>query len=326
MIRNTLPSSLISAKLSQNVADLREQLKNTSQEAVTGRRADLTQHLSGRIGSAMLSQKALNDVASQAGLLQLRESRLDIAQQGLTRVATSVSGLSARMQSSIGAGNDQEQAAVASDAGIALDSVLSALNVRHGERYVFSGDATSTTPFAGSEQLLADIRGIASTATDAADFEAQIDTYFNSPTGGWQQGIFGGTASTSDPDGVTAVDPAITQLVSGLAVMAISEKGGSLPNGDARTAILDAASIRLASGETSVTNLRADLGVKQKRISDEQASLAIEKTVLTEAFNQMAGRDQYEAASELQQLESNLEASYLLTARLANLSLLNFLR
>lgn len=326
MIRNTLPASLISSKISDNIADLRARIQNTSTEAVTGRRADLTSHLSGRIGNAMMSQKALNDIASQSGLLQLRESRLDVAQQSLSRIAESVAGLSTRMQSALGEGQDVEQAGVARDAAAALDSVLSTLNVRHGERYLFSGDATSTQPFAGSGQLLTDLKAIGNSATDAADFETQVDAYFNDPAGGWQTGVYRGTPTTSDPDGVTALDPAITRIISGLAVMAISEPVGDLPNGDARTAILDAAAKRVSVGETGLTNVRADLGIKQNRIENDQAALSIEKNVLTAAFNEMAGRDQYEAASELKQLESNLEASYLLTARLANLTLLNFLR
>ena len=40
----------------------------------------------------------------------------------------------------------------------------------------------------------------------------------------------------------------------------------------------------------------------------------------------MVGRDQYDAASELKQIEASLEAAYTLTARLSNLNLLNFLR
>jgi flagellar hook-associated protein 3 FlgL len=40
----------------------------------------------------------------------------------------------------------------------------------------------------------------------------------------------------------------------------------------------------------------------------------------------MTTRDQYEAASELKQLETGLEAAYTLTARLSNLSLLNYMR
>jgi len=40
----------------------------------------------------------------------------------------------------------------------------------------------------------------------------------------------------------------------------------------------------------------------------------------------MTSRDQYEAAAELKALEASLEASYMLTARLSQLSLMNFLR
>jgi flagellar hook-associated protein 3 FlgL len=48
--------------------------------------------------------------------------------------------------------------------------------------------------------------------------------------------------------------------------------------------------------------------------------------VLSAAFNSLTGRDQYEAVTELEQLETNLEAAYLVTTRLSNLTLLNFIR
>ena len=57
-----------------------------------------------------------------------------------------------------------------------------------------------------------------------------------------------------------------------------------------------------------------------------QEALNLEETTLTSFFNQMTARDQYEAASELTQLQTSLEASYTLTARLSNLSLLNYMR
>ena len=46
---------------------------------------------------------------------------------------------------------------------------------------------------------------------------------------------------------------------------------------------------------------------------------------MTEAFNQMTARDEYEAATELESLQTMLEASYLITARLSKLSLTNYL-
>lgn len=322
----SINSNLINAGLSQNIADLRARIKETSSEAVTGRWSDLTQQLSGRIGDAMLSQKALNDLTEQRGLLSLRETRLDILQQSLGRVQDSAEGLSARMLSGITSNHDAAVNAAARDSKVALDTIFSSLNARHGERYLFSGEATSTQPFTAAEGLLEDIRQIADTATDAADFQAQVDTYFNDPAGGWQQNTFAGSATATEAGGVTAADPAITKLVSGLAVMAVAGSDNNLAMLRQNPGLVEFAAIRTADGQTALTNLRGDQGVLQQRIADEQSALDVEETILTEAFNKMTGRDQFEAASELRELENNLEASYLLTARLSNLSLTNYLR
>ena len=326
MSRLSIPPNLISAKLSQNVVDLRQRIAETSTEATTGRRADLTQHLSGRIGNAMLSQKALTDITNERGLLGLRETRLDIVQQSLTGVRTSVDGLSVNALTALGGEHEGDLTEVAREAKSALDAVFRSLNVRHGERYMFSGDATSTQPLADTSALLADLTAIAEAATGPADFNAQLDTYFNDPAGGWQQSVFGGTASASDPDAVTAADPAITKLISGLATLALSGSDDDLSILRQNPALVQNAVDRLSEGQVAITSLQAERGVIQKRIADDQSALDVEETILTAAFNRMAGRDQYEAASELQELESALEASYLLTARLSNLSLLNYLR
>lgn len=325
MDRLSIPSTLISAKLSQNVANLRARISDVSVEAVTGKHSDLAGHLSGRIGDAMLSQKALQDVEDSRGALQLRGGRLDIVQQSLEGIQRGVEGLSPRMLSAVGVGNDAEVTAVARDATNALEQVFSSLNVRHSERFLFAGDATSTQPFGDIDQLLSDVRQIAIDATDPADFEARIDTYFNDPAGGWQTGIYQGTPNAPDGDAVTGIDPSITQLVSGLAVMAIAGQGNS-PALLNQASPLVAAADRLAEGQVALTNRRAEVGVAQNRIADGLSALDLEETILTRAFNEVTSRDQYEAASELRELESNLEASYLLTARLSNLSLMNYLR
>lgn len=326
MIRNTLPMSLMIGKLQQNVTDLKAQIQTTSTEAVTGRVADVTKHLNGRIGQAMLSQKALDDLQAEKSQVQLRQSRLDVMQNSLGSIQSGADGLSTRMLDAVGFSSDVDLANIARDAEIELGNMLTRLNARHGERYLFAGDATSTPPFSGTSQLIADIEALAAGATDAADFEAQLDAYFTDPAGGWQQTIFRGTATASDREARTAVDPALTELARGLAVMAISAPGGAieaLP--DANEARLSAART-VAAGQTALTNMRSEIGLDQKRLADRLTDLGRENTILTETFNQMTARDQYDAAAELKVLEANLETSYALTARLSNLSLLNFLR
>ncbi|WP_300394455.1 flagellin [Henriciella sp.] len=326
MNRLSIPSALLSAKLTQNVADLRSRISAVSTEATTGQRADLTKHLSGRIGDAMLSQKALQDITSERSTLGIREARLDLVQQSLSGIQTTTNGLSARLLSAVGIGNESEVTAVSRDAKNALEKVFSSLNVRHGERFLFAGDATSTQPFGDTDQLLSDVRQMAIDATDAADFETLMDDYFNSPTGGWQQTIYQGSATASDGDAVTATDPALRKVVAGLATMALAGQDSTPALLQINMGALQSAADKVSEGQVDLTNLRAGLGVTQERITSSQEALDVEETILTEAFTKIATRDQYEAATELRELESNLEASYLLTARLSNLSLMNYLR
>jgi flagellar hook-associated protein 3 FlgL len=320
------PNSIVSASFSQNIADMRARATIVSEESVTGQYVDLTKHLGGRIGDAMISGKALSDIKDQRSLLGIREARLDFVQESLGGVQDRISGLEVRMLSALGVGDLSGQDLVARDAKAALSDVFSALNARHGDRFLFAGDETATQPFSNTDQLLTDIRQIASTATDAADFETQLDAYFQSPTGPWQTSIYQGAATTSDPDGVTATDPALIEVISGLAVMAISGMEDSLPLLSQYPEIVRSSAERIGTGTTAVINLRADLGIIQERISKEQLSLDTEETILNSVYNGMVGRDQYDAASELKQLEASLEAAYVLTSRLSNLSLLNFLR
>lgn len=321
------PNSLISAQFTQNIADLRQSIARTAEEATTGRYSDLTAHLSGRIGSAMLSQKAVDAISFQREQLSQREVRLDITQSNLALIHERSVGVGVSMRIALGSGDFVSQGLAARDAEAALGNIFGALNVRYGERYLFAGDATATQPLPSPADLLSQLRTIADGAATPADFASAIDTYFNDPAGGWQQSIYRGTDTASDPDAVTASNPAILEIISGLAVMALADPIDNPPvllslNPD----LVDAAADRVSSGTVTLTNVRSELGVKQEQIRTDQKLLDIEETIVTTAFNSLTSRDQYEAASALKILESNLEASYLLTSRLASLSLLNFLR
>ncbi|GAB5459079.1 MAG: flagellar hook-associated family protein [Henriciella sp.] len=324
----TIPSSnsIISTLLQPTVSDLRERMGNVSEEAVTGRRSDLTLHLGGQIGKAMLSQRALDDLTQQRTFLNLRETRLEAMQTQLALVQEASSGIGVEVTSALGSGDDRALDYAARDAESALTQIFASLNTQLGDRFLFSGDATATPTLGSSEQLIEDVRQIALTAIDEADFAANIDAYFNDPAGGWQQNIYQGSTQVSDPDAITAIDPAITELISGLAVASLAKIDAAIPLFDTSSAPLEAASVRLLSGQTSLIERRGDLGLIQERISDQLSSLDVEETLLTKAFSDIAARDQYEAASELALLETNLEAAYLLTSRIAGLSLLNYLR
>lgn len=320
------PNSLITAQFTQNIADLRKSIARTSEEAVTGQIADLAGHLSGRVGTAMLSQKALDDISLQREQISLREGRLDVTQRSLTAIHNRVQGLDTEMRAALGVNDLRSQGLIARDAQAALTDVFGALNVRFGERHLFSGDATATAPLPDPGALIDDIRQLADSAATPADFQTALSTYFNDPAGGWAQSIYGGTPTSSDPEAATANDPAIVQLITGLAVLAISDPADSPVLISQNPDIVLSGVQLLSTGTDSLTNLRAEKGVFQEQIATLKETLDVEETIFTNALGALTARDQYEAASALKQLEATLEASYLLTTRLASLSLLNYMR
>lgn len=319
-------NTLLSSSLNGPVADLRSRITTVSEEAVTGRFADLVGALDGRVDRALLTQKAIEDIGTQRDQLNLRATRLEITQNSLGRVQDSIGILSTNILDAVGKSDGASIRFSSQEAQFALEDIFNALNVRHGERFLFSGDATATPPFAGAETLISDIQAIAAGAVDAADFEAQIDTYFRDPAGPFQTVIYSGLATVSDPDAVTGIDSALIDSISALAVVAIADPTTAPPVVGIDSAALSQAADDLRTGLTTLTNLRADRGIVQQQLERDLIALDAEESVLTTAFNDLTARDQFEAATELQNLQATLEAAFLLTNRLSSLSLVNFLR
>ena len=318
-------TGLLNVTVTNNIAGLRSQIEDRAEESTTGIQADLVAHLRGRVDQALVGEQAIRDNADDQTRLGLREIRLALVDSTLTSVRDLTEGLQLNMLSAIGTGERETQDLVATEAATTLDDVLSRLGARNGERFLFSGDATATRPFADSSVLLDDIRAISAAAVDADDFAAQVDTYFDDPAGGFQTNFYQGAQSASDPDGVVANDSGFRDVLQGLAILALSHSGGGVPYAQAEAPAMTEALDRLARGRTTMVDIQASVGMRRTSIADEQSLLEREETLLTQAFTDLAGKDQYEAATQLRELEANLEASYLLTSRLSNLSILNFL-
>ncbi|MEL7539268.1 MAG: flagellin [Pseudomonadota bacterium] len=318
-------NGLLNNTVTNNISSLRAQIEARAEEATTGFHSDLVQHLNGRIDQALLGDQALKDNAEDQARLGLRGIRLSLAETTLNSVRGLSEGLQIGMLNAIGTAETETQDLYATEARTALDDILSRLGARHGERFLFSGNATATNPFADADVLLDDIRAIAAGAVDEADFATQVEFYFDDPTGGFQTNFYQGAQSASDPDSVLANQQAFSDLFQGLAIMSLSHSSEGVPFARGETPAMDQALSRLERGRTALVDIEAGIGFKQASIDDELTLLVREQTLLNQAFIDLAGKDQFEAAAQLRELETNLEASYLLTSRLSNLSILNFL-
>jgi len=68
------------------------------------------------------------------------------------------------------------------------------------------------------------------------------------------------------------------------------------------------------------------MGAGQQNLDVITDNMRAERGFLATTEQNLMGRDIFEAAAELQALESQLQASYTITGRLGSLSLVNFLR
>lgn len=315
---------------------LKARLETVSQEAVTGIKADLTKAADGRVGDIHLLQKALADIDVETRINSLASSRIDFIMQGIQGSRTELNNIDVRATVALNTGNDDAVRAVSTEAATSLQSIMEALSIKHGTRNLFSGDATNTPPFASSDELLDDIKQILTTSATSADAEAALDTYFNDALGGFNTDIYqggsGNAASirlgnneTINMD-IRGDNQAIKDTLRGLSVLAASTDVGMDLSSDMFKDIYTSAVTAASNGNTGLITLEASMGNYAATINTMEDRNSTEKNTLTAAYQAIAGRDQFEAASELKQLEVALESSYIITARISDLSLTNYLR
>ncbi len=124
--------------------------------------------------------------------------------------------------------------------------------------------------------------------------------------------------------GVNADDPAIRRFIMQLSVIVVYGEG--VAGTEAETlAGLQTAATGLLGARDGMTQLQSRLGLDQRRIEDAIARNQAERASFEKARADLVGRDQYEAATLVTQLETQLETIYAMTARTTRLSLLNYL-
>ncbi|MFQ5562716.1 MAG: hypothetical protein ACE5FO_04010 [Parvularculaceae bacterium] len=330
-----IPDILSFTRLSRAVTNVKAQADTARTEAVTGRVEDVTKETGGEIGAVHLIKKAVEDSQAYQRSLSFAENIALRTQTVLGRLTADSNRVAVNAVSQFGVGDEAALRSTAKDASGALLGIFSALNTTDGGRALFSGDAVDRPPLGDPEMLLADVQAIIAGAPDAASAEAALDTYFNDPAGGFQTAVYtggAGTAPTTEIAPGVRVDASvkadaqpIKDLIRGLAVIASFETAPAGGLGE-RDKLLRAAGERTLSAESPLSELRAAVGVAEQQIGAAKERHQMEETALTSLLNSKTLRDPFEAASQLQLLESQLEASFLMSARIARLSLANFIR
>ena len=128
--------------------------------------------------------------------------------------------------------------------------------------------------------------------------------------------------------GMRADEPAISSLVANLAVLASTTYSASDPNAQTSYQALTqkvTASLDGQSGTQSISDIEADLANAQTTVSDATKLNTQSQTTLTDMLQGIDGVNQTQIGEQLLTLQNSLSASLSVTARLAQLSLVNYL-
>ncbi len=335
----------------QTAADLTRELSQAQQELSSGRKADVFRDL-GVAAAESLNLRATKDRdEAQIGANKLLSNRMETMAQTLGTIRETVSeALQLAVASKTSPGGTVS--ALQETAKAALQSLISQTNGSHGGVPLFSG--TNNAPVAlqawnkdnpGSgvspADVLADIMsgGLAS-VTDAQNRIAELDAAFSDSatpaSRNFEQTFYNGAAA-GDPRqeapigdgtvlayGVQANDQAFRDVIQGLAMLASTDPA-QIDDPEAYRTWVGAATDKLSSGNTGLLDAETLLGAQAAQIEETNTRMQDRIDLYQSRILDLEGVDSYEAATRITLLETQLQASYAVTARLSQLSFLNYM-
>jgi flagellar hook-associated protein 3 FlgL len=333
MTRISVGDASLTNILARQGAELRASVSRAAQEVTTGRPADLAGMLRGDVSPLLAIDASLTRLKAFRTTTQDAALQTAAQQTALEGLSSLAGGITTTL---LGAPDFQTQAqvsAIAADARGRLESAVGLLNTQAAGRAIFSGVATDEVPLGSADELLAALETAAVGATTAGTVAAAVVAWFADPMG---YGAFyrGGAALSDAPIApgemadlsTTAMDPALRDTLAGFAMAALLDRGMLAGNADERALLARRSGQVLLTGEDARITLAARIGSVEAQIEAARTRNGAEETALGILRSDIGSVDPYEAATRLEAARSQLEALYLVTARVSRLSLVEFLR
>jgi flagellar hook-associated protein 3 FlgL len=319
----------------QNV-HIRDRLNTLTQEVSTGKASDLPAYLGGDSARLTDIDRQLALSKSYADATKELGQRLATMQTAMESIDDRRLVLSEQVMRITPASSLSQMRSASEAAEQTFADVVSSLNTRFAGNSLFAGTATDQPALAEAQTMLADLRLALAGAVTASDVTSIVTDWFDSPAGGFATSGYLGAAGAAP---VRAVDTgsavtitaradrqAMRDLLKATAIAAFAtDPALGLPSSTG-SALLQDSSTRLLSVAEPLTDLRSDLGQSEERVAAASARHAARLSAFGIMRNELTQVDPYATASALREVQTQLETHYTLTARLANLSLVAYLR
>ncbi len=326
-----------------NISRMQSNLVRLNQEVVTSRMADVGLTLGARTAQSVslhIDKAALSDLIDGNGAISAR------MQQQQSALDTLRSGADDFLQTLIGAQTSGGSDIVAQSARSALASFTQTVNVSDGRNYLFGGINSGTAPVAQYD----DGPGAAVEAAFVAEFGfppddpaaagitgAAMSDFLDNAFGDlFADPAWGATWSSASDQAVSnridttttvstsvsANEPAMRKLAE--AYTMVGYLGFDGLGSEAQQAILAKANTLVGSGDDGLIEIQGSLGGVENQVTDATERLKTQQSILETHIGSLEGVDAAAAKVEIDTLTTQIEMSYSLTAKLLQMSLLNY--
>jgi len=339
---SSISTAMLLGSPQANIARMQSEMVRLNTEIVTGRMADVGLNLgSGTAQSVTLhiDLEALDALAASNETVASRLTQTQAALEGMR------SGAESFLSVLVSANSTDSPRVLVQAAQSALDSFVAGANASDGRSYLFGGINSGTAPITtnGTPQAAIDAAFLAkfgfaqddpaAASIDAADLADFLDHEFADLFGDPEWGTSWSSASDQTLSArispgetlsasVSANDTAMRKLAQVYSMVARLGMDGM--SSAASDVIINKATELLGRGIDDMVVLQSGVGEMQNRVGAARERIATQQTILGTRIGTLEGVDPAEAKVKIDTLSTQIEMSYSLTAKLLQMSLLNY--
>ena len=312
-----------------------------------GRVADIGLSLGGTTSRYLSLDQQNNALQAFTSSNATVSTQLAAATSGLDAIRTAASSFLSSLTTAASAGS--VSGALTASASSNLAALTATLNTTVAGQAIFGGINSGTPPLTtygtGSaaksavDAAFASAFGTTQQSTSAASITgAQMSGFLSGSfatlfsganyAGTWSSASDTNTSAAIAPNqsvttSVSANDAAIRQLTQ--AYTMVQEFGGSNFSSGAGQAVVAAATQLVTSAVAGITSLEAGIGQSQAEVSDANTRMASQMTYLSTESGDLVSVDPAALSTKISGIETQIQASYEITAQLQKLSLTTYL-
>lgn len=338
----------LSVSTRQSIGNLQQKIAEGQTEMNTGRYADVGVSIGHRTGDSVSLRQQYAGLETIITTNSVVSTRLDSSQAALKALGDAAQNFVGSLNATRNAENGAK--IVHDEAQANLAAFINTMNTSVTGAYIFAGTNADVKPIQGysssppsaSSQAVTDAFQAAfgfpptdpqAQAITPQDMTAFLDgpfaALFDDPawSANWSSASdqnIRSRISTNEliETSANANDPSIRKLASAYTMMAALVDNLSQATFQAVT---DKATVLIGEATPGIISVQAKLGNSQQRVASANDRMQLQMNIMTTGIGKLEKVDPYEASLRVSNLLQQLNTSYALTARIQQLSILNYL-